>query len=323
MATIYVTRRIPEPAEQELTAAGHAVITNPDDRVLTHEELLAALAEHAPEAIISQLTDTIDASVFAAAPSLKICANYAVGYNNIDVAAAKAAGVIVTNTPGVLTDTVAEHVVALLLSLTSRIAEGDRFVRAGKYDGWAPMLLLGTDMKGATLGIAGAGRIGARVGEIAAKGLGMKIRYTDIKRNEDFEAATGAVFDDSIEALLPQCDAVTLHVPLLDSTHHLMNAERLHMMKPSAFLINASRGPVVDEAALVTALTDGTIKGAALDVYEHEPALAPGLAACENAVLTPHLCSASEGTRSAMADIAAKNVLAVLSGAEAPNAVAA
>ncbi len=249
-------------------------------------------------------------------------ANYAVGFNNIDTEEAKKRGVIVTNTPGVLTDTVAEHTVALILSAVCRIPEADRFTRAGKYVGWAPELLLGMDLKGKTLGILGAGRIGSRVSEIMHNGFGMQIAYYDIQQNEQLENALGAQYRSTPEDLLRDADVVSVHVPLLDATEHLLNAERLATMKPTAYLINSSRGPVIDEAALVDALKTGKIKGAALDVYENEPALARGLAQLENVVLTPHIASASEETRSKMSEMAARNALAVLSESEPPNRVA-
>ena len=321
MSLIYITRKIPEAGSALLSGAEHEVVVSPKDGVLTKEELIAALKEHNPDAVLCLLTDEIDAEAFDAAPNAKVFANYAVGYNNIDINAAKERGVTVTNTPGVLTDTVAEHTVALMLSVSSRIAEGDRFTRAGTYDGWAPMLLLGTDVKGKTLGVLGAGRIGSRVAEIAHKGLGMNIVYYDIKENEFLDSELDAQFRENVEDVLCEADVVTVHVPLLPSTTHLLNEERLGMMKKSAYLINSSRGPVIDEVALVVALKNKTIKGAALDVFENEPALAPGLAECENAVLTPHIASASEETRSKMAEIAAQNIVTFLAGKTPPNAV--
>lgn len=322
MSTIFVTRQIPEAGIALLRDAGHTVEVSEKDGVLAREELLEALRAHPYDAVLCLLTDTIDAEVFEAVPSAKIFANYAVGFNNIDIDEAKKRAVVVTNTPGVLTDTVAEHTVALMLSVTSRIAEGDRFMRAGKYDGWAPMMLLGTDLKGKTLGLLGAGRIGSRVAEICGKGLGMEIIYYDIKQSPEFEEATGAHFRASVEEVLKEADVVTVHVPLLDATHHLINAERIQLMKAGAYLINTSRGPIVDEAALVAALTNKTIKGAGLDVFENEPALAVGLAECENAVITPHIASASEETRAAMAVIAAQSIIDHLSGVEPKNRVA-
>ena len=227
-----------------LKAAGHEVVVSEKNGVLTKDELIAALKTHNPDAVLCLLTDKIDGAVLDAAPRAKIFANYAVGFDNLDLAAAAERGVTFTNTPGVLTDSVAEHTVALIFAITKRIAEADRFTRAGKYVGWAPMLLLGSDLKGRTLGILGAGRIGGRVAEILGKGAGMKMLYYDIKQSPEMERSTGAEFRASVEAVLKESDVVSIHVPLLDATRHFMNAERLRMMKSSAYLINTSRGPV-------------------------------------------------------------------------------
>ncbi|MBI4068298.1 D-glycerate dehydrogenase [Candidatus Kaiserbacteria bacterium] len=318
---IFITRAIPEAGLDLLRASGHDIVISGKDGVLTKGELIAALKAHNPDAVVCLLTDKIDADVFAAASNAKIFANYAVGFDNIDLKVAAEKGITITNTPGVLTDSVAEHAVALIFAVTKRIAESDRFTRAGKYVGWAPMLLLGSDLKGKTLGILGGGRIGSRVLEIMGKGVGMRCLYYDIKRSEELEKATGAEFRASIEEVLREADVVSIHVPLLDSTRHLMNAERFAMMKKSAYLINTSRGQVIDEAALVTALRNGIIRGAALDVYENEPALADGLAELDNVVLTPHTASATDETRSAMSEIAAKNIIAFLKGETPPNVV--
>jgi glyoxylate reductase len=321
MALIYITRRIPEEGMKALTRAGHEVTVSEKDGVLTKDELIAALREKPYEAVLCLLTDTIDDVVFAAAPQAKIFANYAVGFNNIDLPAAAKRGIKIANTPGVLTNTVAEHTFALILAIAHRIAESDRFTRAGRYDGWAPMMLLGTDLKGKTLGLLGAGRIGSRVAHHARDGFDMQVIYYDVKRNEEFEQESGARYKATVEEVLAEADVVSIHVPLLDSTHHLMNAERFALMKPGAMLVNTSRGPVVDEAALVEALKMGKIRGAGLDVFEHEPALAPGLAELENVILTPHTASATEETRAAMAVLAAENIIAALEGREPPNAV--
>lgn len=321
MSKIYITRQIPQVGIEILKRAGHEVDINPDDRVLEKHELLAALRAKPYDAVLCLLTDTIDAEVFESVPTAKIFSNYAVGFNNIALEEAKKRNVIITNTPGVLTDTVAEHTIALMLAITSRIAEGDRFVRRGDYHGWGPMMLLGIDLKGKVLGLLGAGRIGSRVAEIAGKGLGMRVLYYDVKQSPEIEAATGAVFRSSTEDVLKEADVVSIHVPLLDSTHHLMNGERLAQMKKTAYLINTSRGPVIDEAALVLALTSGTIAGAALDVFENEPALAPGLGELENVVLTPHIASATIEARGKMAEMAAQAILDVLEGKTPANLV--
>jgi len=316
---VYITRRIPEVGIKMLEEKGYEVDVNPEDKVLSKEELVSALKGKEYDAVLCLLTDTIDGEVFDAAPKAKVFANYAVGYNNINIEEAGKRGVMVTNTPGVLTETVAEHAFGLLLAAAQRIAEGDRFTRAGKYVGWAPMLMLGNDISGRTLGILGLGRIGARVAHHGARGFEMKIIYYDIKRNEDFEKEYNAEFRESVDDLLKESDFVSVHVPLLDSTRHLINKERLSMMKPSAYLINTSRGPVIDEAALVDALKNKVIKGAALDVYENEPALSPGLAELSNVVITPHAASATEETRSKMAELAALNIIAVAEGKIPPN----
>lgn len=311
---VLVTRKIPDAGVMLLREKGYEVTVSEKDGVLTKEELVSHLRAKAYDGVISLLTDKIDGEVMDAAPSVKIFANYAVGYDNIDLAAAKERGKIITNTPDVLTNSVAEHAIALLMALAKRIPEGDRFMREGKYIGWAPELLLGTDLLGKTLGILGTGRIGSRVAEIAGKGFGMNVIYYDVAQNETLEKNVGASFRKTPEEVLSEADAVSIHVPLLDSTRHLINTERLAKMKKSAYLINTSRGPVVDEAALVVALKNGVIRGAALDVFEHEPKLSSGLSDLSNVIITPHTASATEETRSAMSRVAAENVIAVLEG---------
>ena len=318
---IYITRKIPNSGIELLKEKGHEVDISEKNGVLTKDELINALKAKEYDAVLCLLTDKIDAEVFDAVPTAKIFANYAVGFGNIDTEEAKRHGITVTNTPGVLTDSVAEHTFAMILSITARIAEGDRYTRAGKYEGWAPELLLGMDIKGKTLGIIGAGRIGSQVAHTATGGFGMKAIYFDIKKNEEFEKATGAEFRDSVEEVLKEADVVTLHVPLLDSTRHLINKERLEMMKSTAYLINSSRGPVIDEKALVEALREKQIAGAALDVFENEPKLAEGLAELENVVLTPHIASATQETRSKMSEMVAQNIIAFLEGGTPPNTI--
>lgn len=321
MANIYVTRLIPQVGMDMLTNAGHTVDVNPDDRVLEKNELISALKAKPYDAVLCLLTDPIDGEVFDAVPTAKIFSNYAVGFNNINLEEAQKRGVMITNTPGVLTHTVAEHAIGLMLALTSRIAESDRFTRAGKYHGWAPMMFLGTDLKGKTLGLLGAGRIGYDAALIAKNGFGMNIIYYDVKQNAEIEQATGALFRASVEEVLKEADVVSVHVPLLDSTKHLINKERLGMMKKTAYIINTSRGPVIDEVALVEALQNGVIAGAGLDVFENEPALAPGLAELENVVITPHIASATHETRGKMAEIAAQAIIDALGGKEPQNLV--
>lgn len=323
MVKVYVTRQIPERGIESLRAAGHEVVISEKDGVLTRDELVAALKEHDPEAVLCLLTDKVDGDVYDAAPRAKIFANYAVGYGNLNLEDAAARGVTVTNTPGVLTDTVAEHTIAMMLAVTSRIVEGDRFTRSGKYEGWGPMMLLGTDLKGKTLGILGAGRIGSRVAETAHKGLGMNIIYYDLTENNFLNTELNGQFTATPDEVLAQADVVSVHVPLLESTRHLLNAERLAMMKESAYLINSSRGPVIDEKTLVEVLRNKKIKGAALDVFEEEPQLADGLVELENVVLTPHIASATEETRGKMSDMAAENIITFLNGDTPPNVVEA
>ncbi len=318
---IFITRKISDAGIKKLEAAGHDVTVSEKDGVLTKKELIAELKKKEYNAVLCLLTDKIDADIFDAAPKAKIFANYAVGFDNVDVAEAKKRGIIVSNTPDVLTNTVAEHTFALMLAIAHRVAEADRFVRAGKYIGWEPLLLLGTDISGKTLGLLGAGRIGTRVAYHAAKSFDMKVIYYDVKRNEHIEKEVGAEYRASVEEVLKEADFVSIHVPLMDSTRHLINKERLARMKKTAYLINTSRGPVVDEVALVDALKNGVIKGAGLDVFENEPKTAPGLTELENVVLTPHLASATEETRAKMAEVAADNIIAVLNGQNAHNTI--
>ena len=314
MAHIYITRHIPDIGINLLRSAGHTVDVSTKDGVLTNDELKKALSEKPYDAVICLLTDTINAEIFEVAPTTKIFANYAVGYNNISLADAEKAGVTITNTPGVLTDTVAEFTISLMLAVAKRIPEADRFTRTGKYVGWAPELFLGSDLKGKTLGILGAGRIGYEVARRAHFGFDMKIIYNDITQLSVLEKDLGAVFKATTEDVLKEADVVSIHVPLLPSTEHLINAERLKCMKSSAYLINTSRGPVIDEMALVEALKSNVIRGAGLDVFENEPALAQGLVDLPNVVITPHIASASEETRNKMSEMVGQDVIDFLAG---------
>ncbi len=272
-------------------------------------------------AILSILTEKIDEKVFeSAGRELKIVANYAVGFDNIDLQAAKKRSVVVTNTPGVLSDSVAEHTLALIMAVAKRVVESDQFVRAGKFKSWMPMGFLGAGLKNKALGILGLGRIGSIVGHIAGRGFSMKILYHDVRRNNQFEREEKAEFL-SFEGLLKRADVLTIHVPLLPTTKHLINAKTLRLMKPTAIVINTSRGPVIDERALVLALKEKRIFGAGLDVFELEPKLSPDLKGLKNVVLTPHIASATEEAREAMSEIAAKNIIAVLSGQKPPNPI--
>ena len=313
---VFITRPIPEPGPSLVAEVADEVEVNPEDRNLSAEELRAAVAGR--DAVLCLLTDAIDESVLEAARGCRVFANMAVGYNNIDVAAATARGIRVTNTPGVLTDVTADLTWALILAVARRVVEGDREMRAGRFPGWGPLYMLGGDVTGRTLGLVGPGRIAAAVAE-RARGCGMRLLYHGRRPSPALEALGAAGV--GLDRLLAEADFVSLHVPLTDRTRHLIGAEALGKMKPTAYLINTSRGPVVDERALVAALRAGSIAGAGLDVYEDEPRLAEGLADCPNAVLLPHLGSATRATRAAMARMAAANVAAVLRGQEPPNPV--
>jgi len=313
---IVITRPIPEPGPGLVAKVASDVVANREDRPLSPEELRRIVA--GADGVLCLLTDAIDADVLDAAAGCRVFANMAVGYNNVDVAAATARGILVTNTPGVLTECTADLTWALILGVARRVAEGDVEMRAGRFPGWGPLYLLGGDVAGATLGLVGPGRIAAAVARRAA-GFGMRLLYHGRRPSPALEAigATGVALD----RLLNESDFVSLHVPLSDETRHLIGAEALGRMKRSAYLINTSRGPVVDERALVAALQEGTIAGAGLDVYEDEPRMADGLAECSNALLLPHLGSATLGTRAAMSRIAAENLVAALEGGRPPNLV--
>lgn len=322
MAKIFITRPVPEIGIEILRDKGYEVLVNEGakDRAADKEEILSGVK--GADALLSVLTDKIDAEIMdAGLPSLKIVANMAVGFDNIDLEAAKQRRIMATNTPGVLTDTVAEHTFALMLAISHRIVEADKFTRAGLYGAWGPMLLLGSDLSGKTLGVIGLGRIGSRVAFHAVKGFGMKVLYTDVKRDENFENEFGAKFFKDIDDLLSHCDYISLHIPLLESTRHLMNESRLKLMKTSAYLINTSRGLIVNEKALVKALKNGWIRGAAIDVFEREPEIEPELLKLNNIILTPHIASATEETRNAMAELAAKNIIEALERRTPPNLV--
>lgn len=304
---------IPEPGLAMLKAQGYEVLVGAGDRALTREELKNGMRD--ADAVLSQLTDKIDKEVLGeAGPNLKIIANYAVGFDNIDVEAARTRNILVTNTPDVLTETVAEHTFALMLAISHRLVEADKFARAGQYIGWEPFLLLGSDLSHKTLGVIGLGRIGSRVAHHAVGSFDMKVIYYDVKRNEDFEKEFKAVYKDKLEDLLGEADFVSIHAPLLEATRHLIDAAKLRLMKPSAYLINTARGPIVDEAALAEALKNNIIRGAAIDVFEFEPQINPGLLEHDNVIITPHIASATVETRSKMSELAAKNIIEALSG---------
>ena len=319
---IFITRSIPEAGIKILRDKGYEVLINEraKGRPAGRDEILNGVK--GADALLSVLTDKIDAEIMdAGLPTLKIIANMAVGFDNVDSEAAKQRNIMVANTPGVLTDTVAEHTFSLMLAISHRIVEADKFTRAGLYKACGPMLLLGSDLSGKTLGVVGLGRIGSRVAHHAAKGFGMKILYTDPKQSQEFEREFGAGFFENIDDLLPRSDYVSLHVPLLETTRHLIDERRLKLMKSTAYLINTARGPVVDEKALVNALKKGWIRGAAIDVFENEPRVEPELLKLNNIILTPHIASATEETRDKMAVLAAKNIIEALEGRMPPNIV--
>jgi len=313
---ILVTRRLPQKA-MELLEENFHVECNPNDRVLTRDELLEYVK--GKHGLLPLLTDAIDAEVMdSAGEGLRIIANYAVGYNNIDLEAATARKIAVTNTPGVLTETTADLTMALLLAVARRVVESDTFARAGKYQGWAPLLFVGPDVHHKTLGLFGFGRIGLAVAKRAA-GFDMRIFYHDLQRAEaKVEKQVNAEYVDK-ETLLKESDFISLHVPLLPETEHLIGPEELSFMKPTAFIINTSRGEVIDEDALVVALQARKIAGAGLDVFEHEPKIHPTLAKMGNVVILPHIGSASIETRTKMGLVAAQNLIATLKGEVPPN----
>ncbi len=314
---VFVTRRIPEKGIKMLEER-YDVEINPHDRVLTKAEIIERVGD--ADALLCLLTDKIDAEVMDAGPKLKIISNYAVGYNNIDVTEATKRGIVVTNTPGVLTETTADLAWALLMAIARRVVDGDRFMREGKFRGWAPMLMLGTDVYGKTLGIVGMGKIGQAVAR-RARGFGMKVLYYNRKRKPEVEEELGAEYV-SLEELMKRSDYISLHVPLTPETRNMLNREMLELMKPSAYLINSARGEVIDEPYLIEMLKKKRIRGAALDVFWGEPLnVNPELYGLDNVVLAPHMGSASLETRTKMAVMAAQAIIDVLEGREPVNKV--
>ncbi len=312
---VLVTRDLPGDAISRLSERCQVDLPTPDEEI-GHGRMIEHLADK--QGLLCLLTDRIDAEVLDNAPLLKVISVCAVGYNNVAVEEATRRGIIVTNTPGVLRETTADLTWALLLAAARRIPEGDRMVRSGGFVGWSPSLLLGRDVHGKTLGIIGMGDIGAAVARRAA-GFGMRILYHN--RNPSPLAAEVGAEMASLDHLLSNADFVSLHVPLSQSTRHLIGKRELDMMRPTAILINVSRGEVVDEAALVDALRNGRIAGAGLDVYENEPKLAPGLVELDNVVLAPHVGSASVETREKMAQMAVRNLMDGLEGKKPPHLV--
>jgi glyoxylate reductase len=313
MTKILITRRLPSSVIQKLESAADVDLYT-GEAAIPPDELRARVADK--DALVCLLTDAVDRSVIDAAPALKVIANVAVGYNNIDIAYAKSRGIVVTNTPDVLTESVADFTWALILAITRRLSEGERLVRRGEWKGWALDLMLGTELRGKQLGLVGVGRIGRAVAARAGA-FGMRVAYTS--RREMALAGAEAM---PLDRLLLTSDIVSLHVPLTPETRSLIDKRALARMKRSAYLINTARGPVVDEAALAWALQHHLLAGAALDVYENEPAVHPDLLTLENVLLVPHLGSGTTETRTAMADLAVENVLAVLAGRPALTPIA-
>ena len=320
--SVLVTRRIPRPALSMLREAlgppkGEVVLLS-DEEVPSRRDLLAAAEGR--DALVTLLSDPVDAELMTAAgDGLKVVANYAVGFDNIDVAWATEHGIAVANTPDVLTHATAEVAAALLLAVARHVLEGDRMMRAGEFTGWSPLLLRGVELHGKTAGLVGGGRIARAFGRIA-RGFGMDLVYTNRSPKPGFEAETGARKVE-LDELLAVSDVISLHMPLMPATRHQIDRAAIGKMKPGVILINTARGPVVDEAALVDALRDGRIAGAGLDVYEFEPAMVEGLAELPNAVLLPHLGSATVEARAAMARMTAQAVIDVLAGRQPANLV--
>ncbi len=315
--SILISRLLPEEALAQARSRA-AVDVHEADKPLERSELLARLRGR--QGLVCLITDTIDVPLLDACPGLKVVSNVAVGFNNIDVAAATQRGVVVTNTPDVLTETTADFAWTLLMATARRLVEADRYVREGKFTQWEFMLLLGGDIHGKTLGIVGFGRIGRAMAR-RALGFNMRVLYQDaVAADAATEKELRATRVDTA-TLLRESDFVTLHTPLLPETQHLINAQSLRTMKKTAYLVNASRGPVVDEAALAQALKEGRIAGAGIDVFEREPEVHPALIGLPNVVLAPHIASASSDTRVKMARLAVDNCLAVLEGRTPPTPV--
>ncbi|MFP4029036.1 MAG: 2-hydroxyacid dehydrogenase [Candidatus Brocadiia bacterium] len=315
---VYVTREIPEAGLERLRSHCDSVVVHPEDTAPTREEILEVV--RGCDGLLCLLSDTIDAALMdAAGDSLKGIANYAVGYDNIDVAAATERGLPVSNTPGVLTDTTADLAWALIFAAARRIPDADRYMRTGDWSGWGPRQMLGVDISGKTLGIVGAGRIGSAVA-MKSTGFDMQVLYVDHSDHPELEEGCGG-HRVLLPELLEESDFVSLHVPLTEETSHMIGEDQIEKMKSTAVLVNTSRGPVVDEAALARGLQEGRIRAAGLDVYEEEPKVNQLLMELDNVVLTPHIGSASEETRDKMARMAAQNLIAMLEGQQPENCV--
>ena len=317
---VFVTRPLPAAWLAPLREAGLTVDVHEAEEPLPTAALHARVAGAA--ALWVQLTDRVDAALLdAAGRALRVVATYSVGTNHIDAAACKERGVVVVHTPDVLTDATADLTLALLLAAARRLPEGQRLVASGGWRGWAATQLLGMELRDRTLGVVGLGRIGAAVA-VRARAFGMRIAYHQRHPRPDVAAPLGATFVDDLDRLLATSDVVTLHAPLTPATHHLLDARRLALMPAHALLINAARGPLVDEGALVAALREGRLAGAGLDVYEEEPRVHPGLLDLPNVVLAPHLGSATDTTRRAMAELCSAGILTALAGGRPENALA-
>ncbi len=309
--SVFVSARLPDPGPAALVAAGLTVDQHREDAVLARAELL--IRAKGRDALLCVLTNRIDDELLeAAGPDLRVVANFAVGYDNIDLHAAGARGIVVTNTPDVLTEATADLAWALLLAAARRVIEGDALVRSGEWRGWHPGQLLGQSVHGQTMGIVGLGKIGSAVARRAG-GFGMRVIYHNRTRNFRAEGVSGARYVE-LDELLETSDFVSLHAPLTDQTRHLIDAAALSRMKRTAVLVNTGRGLLIDEGALVHALRDRRIAAAGLDVFEREPALAPGLAELDNVVLLPHIGSATTDARAAMVELCCANIIAVLDG---------
>ena len=318
MFDIYITRQIPDAGLHLLRDSGARIEVNPEDRALTRDEFLAAIRGR--DGVLTLLTDRVDAEAMeAAGPRCRVFSNYAVGYNNIDIAEAKKRGIRVTNTPGVLTDATAEMAWALLFAAARRVVESHNYLASGQWKGWGPMQFHGARVSGKTLGIIGPGRIGTSFG-LKSIGFDMPILYTSRRANTVLNDRCNAK-QVSLDTLLSESDFISIHVPLNEHTHHLIGKTELAKMKSSAILVNTSRGAVIDESALYKALKEKQIAAAGLDVFEHEPRITPGLMALRNVVGCPHTGSGTAEARRLMATTAANNLLAVLQGMEPPHAV--
>ncbi len=317
---VFICRKINQKGIESLNKIeSFEVLTNTQDKVLSKEELIQNAKGSA--ALVTLLSDKIDAAVMdGIGKQLKIIANYAVGFDNIDLKAASERNIVVTNTPEVMTQAVAEHAMALMLSCARRIKEGDRYVREARYKYWEPNLLIGPDIAGKTLGIIGIGRIGEALAHIGYHGFGMKIIYFDINRNEEIERTLQAKYN-SLDTLLERADFVSLHVPLNESTYHIIGSSKLKLMKKSAIIVNTARGGIIDEKALLEALKNKSIFGAGIDVFEGEKTPPKELLELENIIFTPHIASATVEAREKMAECVSENVIEVLMGRPAKNPV--